>query len=55
MCNNCEIEMEIEVVSEEGYEDYEIHTCNNCGKQHMTHGVGADIACCPCEFKGDER
>ena len=45
---------DIETVSEEGHEDYEIWTCKNCGRS-VTTGVGRDVACCPCEFEGEEQ
>jgi hypothetical protein len=43
---------EIEIISEEGREDYEIWTCKNCGRFVMT-SVGADMSCCPCEFENE--
>jgi len=39
--------MSFEVVSEKGYEDYEIWTCDVCGYQIQLQGVGGDVACCP--------
>lgn len=47
---------QIETVSEEGYNDYEIWTCDNCGRSLCLSGVGGDVACCPCEFEheGDD-
>ena len=42
----------IEVVSENGFSDYEIWTCQCCGRTEMI-SCGGDIACCPCEFIGD--
>ena len=41
---------EIETVSDEGYEDYEVWTCKECGRSISTR-VGGDVACCPCEFE----
>ena len=43
--------MGIEIVSEEGFADYEIHTCDNCGRTTMLAGTGGDVACCLCEFE----
>ena len=39
--------MSFEVVSEEGWEDYEIWTCDTCGFQVCLSGVGGDVAECP--------
>lgn len=43
----------IETVSEEGHEDYEVWTCKNCGRTTCLSGTGGDIACCPCEFENE--
>jgi hypothetical protein len=43
----------IEIVSEEGFNDYEIWTCTNCGRSIALAGTGGDVACCPCEFEGE--
>ena len=45
---------EIEIVSEKDTMDYEVWTCKRCGRSVCT-SVGADIACCPCEFEGNEE
>lgn len=47
--------MGFETINEEGQEDYEIHTCNNCGRQTQLSGVGGDVACCPCEYENEGR
>jgi len=44
----------IETISEKGYNDYEIWTCDNCGRSVYMAGVGGDVACCPCEFEGEQ-
>lgn len=41
----------IEIVSEEGWPDYEVWTCQDCGRVVILAGVGGDVCCCPCEFK----
>lgn len=45
--------MAIETISGESHEDYEIHTCDSCGRKTMLNGVGGDVACCPCEFEDE--
>jgi len=50
--------MSFEVVSEEGWPDYEIWTCDKCHHQIALAGVGGDVAECPvCIAKenGDEH
>jgi len=37
---------EIETVSEEGQEDYEVWTCTDCGKKYVLSGVGGDLSDC---------
>lgn len=42
--------MGFETISEEGHDDYEIYTCDQCGWSVVLAGVGGDVACCPkCE------
>ena len=42
--------MSFEVISEIGYPDYEIWTCDSCGYTITLQGVGGDVAFCPgCE------
>lgn len=44
--------MSFEIISEPGdCPDYEIHTCDDCGRQTTLNGVGGDVAYCPCEFE----
>ena len=45
--------MSYETVSEEGQSDYEVWTCDNCGRSVVLAGVGGDVACCPCEFENE--
>lgn len=45
---------EIETVSGEYYDLYEIWTCKNCGRS-VTTGVGGDVACCICEFENEDN
>ncbi len=45
--------MSYQVVSEGDGPDYEIHTCDNCGRTTVLSGVGGDVACCPCEFENE--
>lgn len=44
---------EIETVSEEGVQDYEVWTCKRCGRSYCLSGTGGDIACCECEFENE--
>lgn len=37
----------IETVSEEGYEDYEVWTCKDCGYTMVLSPVGGDVSECP--------
>ncbi len=46
---------DIETVSEEGSEDYEVWTCKSCGKTITLSGVGGDVACCPCEYEHEGK
>ena len=46
--------MTFETISEEGYNDYEIHTCDDCKRTTVLQGVGGDVAGCPCEFEGEQ-
>ena len=39
--------MTFEIISGEGFEDYEIWTCDFCKHQIMLQGVGGDVAECP--------
>lgn len=39
--------MGFEVISEEGWEDYEVYTCDTCGWSIALSGVGGDVAECP--------
>jgi hypothetical protein len=39
--------MSFETVSEEGFEDFEVWTCDRCGCQLVLVGVGGDVAECP--------
>lgn len=42
--------MSFETISEEGWPDYEVWTCDACGYSICLNGVGGDVACCPeCE------
>jgi len=49
--------MGFETISNEGEEDYEVYTCDDCGWQTILQGVGGDVAECPkCigrEYNGD--
>lgn len=42
--------MTIEIISEDNYPDYQVWTCDNCGRKH-TVPVGSDVAWCQCEFE----
>lgn len=39
--------MGFETISEEGQEDYEVWTCDECGHSIVLAGVGGDVAECP--------
>lgn len=45
--------MSYQTVSEGDGPDYEIHTCDRCGRTTILAGVGGDVACCPCEFENE--
>lgn len=47
--------MSIETISEDGHEDYEIWTCDNCGRSVVMAGVSGDVACCLCEFEEETK
>lgn len=47
--------MSFETISEDGYDDYEIWTCDNCGYKIVLISVGGDVAECPnCVAKENE-
>lgn len=39
--------MGYETISEEGFNDYEIYTCDVCGWSTTLMGVGGDVSECP--------
>lgn len=41
---------DIETVSNDERDLYEIWTCKKCGRSYQT-GIGGDVACCMCEFE----
>lgn len=43
----------IEAYSEGEYDETEVFECSNCGRKFHIQS-GGDIACCPCEFEGEE-
>ena len=51
--------MGFETISQEGWEDYEVWTCDKCGYSVCLNGTGGDIAECPrCisrEYEEDAR
>lgn len=38
--------MGFEIISEQGFPDYEIYTCDTCGWSVTLAGVGGDVAEC---------
>ena len=39
--------MSFETISGEGFEDYEVWTCDTCGHSICLNGVGGDVSDCP--------
>jgi uncharacterized Zn finger protein (UPF0148 family) len=45
---------EIEIISGDMGEDYEVWTCKECGRTVLVNR-GGDVACCPCEFEEEQE
>lgn len=43
----------IETYEEMGGSEIEVFECERCKRQHSVHS-GGDIACCPCEYEGEQ-